>query len=198
MSALVNALSASPVLRGATPAELAAIAPLFHERKLTAREVLWSENDLAEELALVVRGMLEVLVGSRRISTIGPGELVGEASAFIAEEVRTSTIRAIGPAELLLLSRGALATLRASHGTIYDLLLAHALRTLASRVETTLARLSELSHGKLARASAGAHDGQKRRTASWGVTSPIPAMRPRCACCARWAGTSPASSSRPS
>jgi selenocysteine lyase/cysteine desulfurase/CRP-like cAMP-binding protein len=115
------------------------------ERELAAGEVLWYESDPAGELALVKDGRLEVVIAGQCISEVGPGELVGEAAAFLVAEKRTAGVRASEPTRLLVLPQSGLAALR-QQGTAgsdaYDALLDGALTVSARRIETTLARLS--------------------------------------------------------
>ena len=179
MTALTSALAASPVFQGASPEALAMTSTLFAWRSLAPGEVLWAQGDPAESLAVVASGRLEVLAGTRAISKIEAGELVGEASAFIAGETRTLTVRAFDGAELVVLSREGLVELRRAHGDLYDLLLDRALVALATRVEATLVKLAELSHGKLATTATKRESAERRRTAvhAWGPASPVPAMR---------------------
>jgi selenocysteine lyase/cysteine desulfurase/CRP-like cAMP-binding protein len=179
MSSLEQTLSDNPVFRDVHPGRIAATAGLWKERRLEARETLWSEDEPAHELAIVAEGRLEVLAGERAISSVGPGELLGEASAFIAGEVRTLGVRALAPTRLFVLSQGGLVKLRLSYGDLYDVLLDRALCTLAARVEATLVRLGEVSKGRLPATVARRSGGEQRRTAilSGDPRSALPAMR---------------------
>lgn len=179
MAELQRTFSANPVFRGAAPALFEETADLWTERRLAPREVLWSEHEPAHELAVVAEGRLEVLAGQRAISTIGAGELLGEASAFIAGEVRTLTVRALQPTRLFVLPQSGLVALRLAHTELYDVLLDHALRTLAARVEATLVRLSDVSRGRLPTTVARHSEAGKRRTAirAGEPRSALPAMR---------------------
>jgi selenocysteine lyase/cysteine desulfurase/CRP-like cAMP-binding protein len=143
MSRITDALTRSAVFRAADVRELAATAPHWSERRLAAGEMLWYESDPADELALLLEGGLEVTVAGQAISSVGPGELVGEAAAFVAGEQRTAAVRAQGAARLLVLSQEGLRALRQDHTSVYDVLLERALHVIAERVEATLARISE-------------------------------------------------------
>jgi CRP-like cAMP-binding protein len=85
--------------------------------------MLWYEADSADELALVVEGGLDIEVTGQRISELGPGELVGEAAAFVVGEKRTAAVRARVPSRLLILPQARLAALRQNSAGVYDLLL---------------------------------------------------------------------------
>ena len=68
---LLEALAATPVFCAADPARLAATAALWHERTLRPAQVLWYEDEPANEVAVVMEGSLEVLVSGRTISSVG-------------------------------------------------------------------------------------------------------------------------------
>jgi selenocysteine lyase/cysteine desulfurase/CRP-like cAMP-binding protein len=127
---------------GDASAALARAAAGWRERRLAAGEVLWYEADAADELALLIEGRLEVAIAGQRISELGPGELVGEAAAFVVGERRTAAVRALAQARLAVLPQSALAALRADAPAAYDVLLGRALVASARRIETTLAELA--------------------------------------------------------
>ena len=148
MTRIADALARSAVFREAEARDLAATAPRWTERALAAGEMLWYESDPADALALVLDGELEVAIAGRPISRVGPGEIVGEAAAFIAGELRTASVRAAAPARLLVLPQAGLTALRREHTSVYDVLLDRALLVLAERIEATLGRISaEASEG---------------------------------------------------
>jgi selenocysteine lyase/cysteine desulfurase/CRP-like cAMP-binding protein len=143
MTGVAEALARCAVFREADARELRATAPRWSERRLAAGEMLWYESDPATEIALVLEGDLEVIVAGQPISRVSPGELVGEAAAFVAGEQRTAAVRARTGARLLVLPQAGLGALRREHTSVYDVLLSRALVVLAERVEATLARISE-------------------------------------------------------
>src|SRR6266545_3033058 len=137
-----DALASSAVFRDVDVRDVAATAPRWSRRALGAGEMLWYESDPADALALVLEGELEVMVAGKHISIVGPGEMVGEAAAFIAGEQRTAAVRARAPTQLLVLPQAGLVAMRREQTGIYDVLLARALTVLAERIETTLARIT--------------------------------------------------------
>jgi len=147
LSRIAAELAGSEVWRGVDPRALAETAPRWTERALGPGEALWYESEPADALALVVEGSLAVDVAGHGITTIGAGELVGEAAAFIAGELRTATVRAAwsGPARLLVLPQEALGAMRVREVAVYDALLERALLVLAGRIEATLGRLGALA-----------------------------------------------------
>lgn len=123
-----------------------AFAAIGRPRALAAGEALWFRGDLAEELALVVDGQLAVELDERAVSTIGAGELVGEASAF-GVAARTATVRAQLDTRLLVISHTQLARLRDAAPAEYDRVLDRALMLVAERVRRADLRLARLAEG---------------------------------------------------
>lgn len=121
-------------------------------RSLATGEVLWFEGDLADEIAVVETGALDVLRGrAHRIATVSAGQMLGEASAFLDASVRTATLRASAPTELLILGRAELSLARDKWPDLYDALIERALITLADRVESAGRRIARMSEGTLPR-----------------------------------------------
>ncbi len=133
-----------PLFAGVPPHLLADVAPLFQFRSVLDGGTLWYEGEPAEALAIVVDGALSVRVGVREVGRIGPGELVGEASAFFGAP-RVATVTAIAPTLVLVLDRASLAPLRATHPQVYDPLLQRALEAMARRVRDVDRRISAAS-----------------------------------------------------
>ncbi len=121
------------------------------------------------------------------ISEVGPGELVGEAAAFIAGEKRTAGVRATGPTRLLVLPQAGLAALRREQhrSDVYDVLLDRALvGARRERIEATLARLSAAA-GQVPRARRSGDRVRARDARASAPSAPrCPRRRARrCACC---------------
>ncbi|MES2640222.1 MAG: cyclic nucleotide-binding domain-containing protein [Myxococcota bacterium] len=137
-------LQRQPLFAGVGLHLLADAAPLFQLRSVLGGGTLWYEGEPAEALAIVVDGALAVRVGVREVGRIGPGELVGETSAFFGEP-RVATVTVTAPTRVLVLARAALAPLRASHPHVYDPLLQSALEAMARRVRDADRRISAAS-----------------------------------------------------
>ncbi len=72
---------------------------------LKSGEVVMSEGDTSDNRAYVIQsGSVEILRGGEVVATLGAGSLFGEI-ALITEEVRTATVRAKEPTEVLALNR---------------------------------------------------------------------------------------------
>jgi selenocysteine lyase/cysteine desulfurase/CRP-like cAMP-binding protein len=145
MSRIADALAQTSVFQNTSAKDLGLTAPHWTERVLAPGEVLWYESDPADELAVVLEGGLEVTIAGQSISRVLAGELVGEATAFIAGDQRTAAVRATSPTRVVLMDQARLGVMRQEHTTVYDVLLDRALIVLAERIEATLARLSTLA-----------------------------------------------------
>lgn len=138
-------LNETRVFRGVPfPAEAAA---LWTPVSLAPGETLWAQEEAALHVGILVSGRLAVRVGDVPVATIGPGELVGESSAFVRGEVRTAAVVADQPSELVVLGRAHLSTLRTAYPDLYDAMLDRALVELSERVVATDLRIQQLSRG---------------------------------------------------
>lgn len=102
--------------------------------ELAASELLWRRGEDAGSLAWIERGALQVQVDGVVRGTVGAGELVGEASAFVPREQRTADVVAIASTTLWILRGDQLATLRGNNVELYDLILRSAIATIARRI----------------------------------------------------------------
>src|SRR5688572_19492257 len=132
MVAVEDLLASSFAFRGAPIELLRRSASLWSRRELSPAKELWTEGQGANELAVLVSGELVVRVGEDEVGRVRAGEMVGEASAFF-HEPRMATVEANMHSTLLILPNQGLASLRAFHPAMYDLLLDHALVALAQR-----------------------------------------------------------------
>jgi CRP-like cAMP-binding protein len=112
---IVDFLATVPMFDGFAPADLAEFARTMRRRTIAAGEVLWRQGDEAREMLLVMGGRVSMtlqLPGDRsvEISSVGPGELLGEL-ALLDGGQRTASARVIEPATLLSLGRVDLAAL---------------------------------------------------------------------------------------
>lgn len=76
-------------------------------------DVLVAERDGGKSIAFVKAGLVDVVVGERKVAMLGPGEIFGEI-AFTLDAVRTARVSAAVPGtEVLLLSMSALQKIEA-------------------------------------------------------------------------------------
>lgn len=146
------ALRASVLFADFSDAELAAIAPLVGERRLSAGATLVREGEPARELFLVRSGRVEVckraLDGGldHRLTTLGPGDTIGEM-ALVDRAPRSASIRALQPTVVAVLAMDALDAALAGEPELR----ARLLRNLSTFVGRRLRDLSEVGVAALER-----------------------------------------------
>jgi NTE family protein len=93
-----------PALAGADPKRRAAIAAKCRYDWVPAGEVVFSEGDSSESVAIVRTGLLEVVAGSppRRVRLLGRGAIVGELG-IITRQPRSATLRALRRSQVVLI-----------------------------------------------------------------------------------------------
>jgi CRP-like cAMP-binding protein len=126
---------------------LSSVAGLFELRTLDPGEVLYSAGQYGDDLALVISGELIAESNGYEVGHLAPGELAGEAAAFLPGEKRTATVTAVDRVELLLLSKANLLECREEHPWFYDRLLEHSLELLVRRVGETDAQIARQATG---------------------------------------------------
>jgi CRP-like cAMP-binding protein len=117
-----------------------------HARRVDveANEVLLHEGEPAKEMLVVLSGTLEVVKRTAdgreaRLATLAPGEVAGEMS-LIDIQPRSADVRAIGPASVVVLGHGDIATIYREDQKSYTLLVLNIAREISLR----LRRLDEL------------------------------------------------------
>jgi len=90
------------LFEGFSPAELHRVAELVEEVDAQAGAVLTEQGKPGQECFVIVTGEAGVDVGTNRVATLGPGDLVGEM-ALIDNQPRSATVRAVTPMKLLAL-----------------------------------------------------------------------------------------------
>jgi predicted acylesterase/phospholipase RssA/CRP-like cAMP-binding protein len=103
---LVRELSSSPLLGHLGADKLRRLAPQLRHLRLGPGEVLLRQGQNGRHVYIVRKGKLAVTAEDDgrmcRLSTLGPGELVGEAAGMVGGR-RTATVRSIGNAEVIRL-----------------------------------------------------------------------------------------------
>jgi CRP-like cAMP-binding protein len=144
----IQQLQNLPLFRRLDPEVLRSTAKHWRFAKISKDEVLWLEGDAQGSLGVVVAGVLGIILQNQLIASLGPGELVGEGTAFIPKTGRIATVRAQSTSLVASLEQQALMTLRTDHGPVYDALLDDAVRTVARRVRDTDRKVARLSSGE--------------------------------------------------
>jgi CRP/FNR family transcriptional regulator, cyclic AMP receptor protein len=80
------------------------VAALCGEITLETGEALFQTGEEGDALYVVVVGSVEVVRGTERVATLGPGECVGEMAA-LDWEPRSATVRALEPTGMIRLER---------------------------------------------------------------------------------------------
>ncbi|HET9078698.1 MAG TPA: GNAT family N-acetyltransferase [Acidimicrobiales bacterium] len=92
-------LAALPLLAGATPAQMEAIADAMAPGRAAPGEVLGQEGEPGEVFWLLVEGQVRVTCGQppleRHLADAGPGSILGEL-ALLRDQPRTATVTATG------------------------------------------------------------------------------------------------------
>ena len=143
-------LEQSELLSGFGPEECAKLAPWFTRKRYAAGEYLFRRGDEGEELFVILKGDVEVLLpygsGKRRLrlGKFGPGMTVGEI-AFLEPGPRTADARAVTDCEVAVLKHDALKRLCRKHaelGMRLLMALAHDLSQNLRRADAELRRLA--------------------------------------------------------
>lgn len=96
----VELLSQLALFETCTQRELGRIASISLQCHRPAGTVLTREGQLGGLLFIILEGEAEVLKGTRRISSLGPGDVIGELS-LIDGQGRSASVRAVSDVELL-------------------------------------------------------------------------------------------------
>lgn len=97
-----------PLLADLTPNDLQRVASLATEHHIEADEILFEQDDPGEEMFVVVRGRVRIVIrqkeGEKEFTRRGVGEVIGEMS-LISGEPRAATVIAAVETHLLCLDR---------------------------------------------------------------------------------------------
>ena len=122
------------IFRGMTDDQFKSILSIGREVEFGAGETVFTEGDYAEDVFILIEGILQVSLHNRELSVLAPAVLVGEMGVFTGDP-RSATIVAKTDATLLKLNELELLRLfendpglcrQFQHGMIIDL--AHKLR----------------------------------------------------------------------
>ena len=139
-----NFLSRVELFKGLTEEDCRALAALMSETSLKRGESLFQEGDDGDRLYLIAEGKVKLshMANDGRenlIAVLGPGEIIGELSLFDLEP-RSSTVTAIAPTRLYVLSHREMHTYIEEHPTLAISML----RQLALRLRNTNQQMADL------------------------------------------------------
>jgi hypothetical protein len=97
-------LSQVPVFDRLSTAQLVALAEALAEERVAAGELVYAEGDEGSSLYVVRAGELEISRGGAPLERVGPGRFFGELSTLDGVP-RSTSVRALAPAQLLRVSR---------------------------------------------------------------------------------------------
>ena len=95
-------LTAIPLLATLSPDDLARLAAVATELEIDAGTALTEEGDFGHAMFAIESGTAEVMADGIVVSSVGPGEIVGEV-AVLASGRRTATVVATTPMRLIVL-----------------------------------------------------------------------------------------------
>jgi CRP/FNR family transcriptional regulator, cyclic AMP receptor protein len=136
----------------ATPEDWAKLIDHTEARRFAAGDVVVREGSAAQELYIVTRGSLEVLVDGdkagelRRIAAIEPGSVFGEQS-FVDGKPRSANVRALSDGEIRSLTLPAFEVLAAKEPALARMVLFDLARILSLRLRQTTGRVRNLGLG---------------------------------------------------
>jgi CRP-like cAMP-binding protein len=136
-------------LAHATPDDWAKLIDHTEARRFGAGDIVVREGSSAQELYIVTRGNLEVLVDGdkagelRKIAAIEPGSVFGEQS-FVDGKPRSANVRAVSDGEIRRLTLAAFEVLAAKEPALARMVLFDLARILSLRLRQTTGRVREM------------------------------------------------------
>ena len=106
-----------PLLDGLSGKDLEEVGQLADEVDVQDGQVLTREGSPGSEFFVIVDGAVRIEQGGSEVTTLGPGDFLGEIS-LLDDRPRTATATAVGPTALLVLTRGGFRTLMMDFPTI--------------------------------------------------------------------------------
>jgi len=134
----VDLLAKIPLFADLDREDLVRLVAALDAREMQAGEILFREGDRGEDLYVVVRGELEVLMAAGQpeemlLRVLHEGEYVGEMSLILPGGQRTASVRARVPAGLLSMSRSQFLELLERHPLLANTMV----RVLSERLNAT-------------------------------------------------------------
>lgn len=128
-------LARVPLFSVFAPQELAEVARLFSERRVSAGETVCVEGEPGDSFLVIAAGELEVWGGGRVVRRLGPGEFLGEVSLLLGGP-RTATVTAARSSTLLVLGKEAFDRTLLAHPKVLEYLSRILSRRLATAART--------------------------------------------------------------
>jgi CRP/FNR family transcriptional regulator, cyclic AMP receptor protein len=112
-------LRSVPFFGGLDKRECRTVARLADEIDIPEGQRLAREGEFAHEFFVIEEGTAEVDHEGETIAELGPGDFFGEIG-ILATERRMATVTATSPMELIVLTSGALRTVRREHPEVAE------------------------------------------------------------------------------
>ena len=149
MNDIYNTLINLPLLRNIRPEPIQATIGMWERRAVPAGQMLWSQRSSGDNLAILIAGELVAMVDDQEVGRVLPGELLGEAGAFLPGSRRITSLLAWTDIEVVVIGAENLQRLRERGHPVYDALLSEAISHLARRVRTIDQEIAKLSKGSM-------------------------------------------------
>lgn len=98
-------LARVPLFEGISESDLQRIAHLVARIQEPAGEMLTKEGEVGHELMIVLDGQVEVRHGDRVVTTLGPGDYLGEVAMLEPAHRRSATAVATTPVTIAFIGR---------------------------------------------------------------------------------------------
>jgi CRP-like cAMP-binding protein len=102
---LKEQLARVPLFEDLSEVDLDHVARLAVRVREPAGEILIKEAEPGNEFLIVVEGQVEVVRDDRAVTTLGPGDFLGEVALLDARAKRTATVTARTPVTIAFVSR---------------------------------------------------------------------------------------------
>lgn len=102
---LKEQLARLPLFEDLSEVDLDHVARLAVRVRQPAGEILIKEAEPGNEFLIVVEGQVEVVHDDRAVTTLGPGDFLGEVALLDARAKRTATVTARTPVTIAFVSR---------------------------------------------------------------------------------------------
>jgi CRP-like cAMP-binding protein len=140
-------LSQVAIFGGLADEDLDRVRALLEERRCDGGAIVCREGEPGHELFVIVEGRAEVTKRARdgaavKLCELGPGDCFGE-TALIGITVRTATVSALTPLELVSLPYAAVARLAAEQQPIFTMLVMNLAREVCRHLQHANERLIE-------------------------------------------------------
>ncbi len=136
-SSTVQLLAGIPLFSACSDKELKHISNLVVPTTVPAGKVLMVQGQAGVEAFVVASGTADVSIDGESVATVGAGQILGEMTLLDRMSLRTATVTATTPMELLVLEPRAFSDLIEQHPSV--------LRRIAVALANRL-RVAEASH----------------------------------------------------